>query len=339
MNTISLDTPPMSYRPDKQRYERPDAWFRRCGRSGLMLPAFSLGGWHNFTDLDLTRNLMTAAFDRGVTHFDMANNYGPPPGRAERVVGKLLKNDFKRYRDELIISSKAGYRMWNGPYGEWGSRKYLIASCEASLRRLKLDYVDIFYSHRPDPHTPIEETMGALDHLVRQGKALYAGVSSYNPEQTLAAHDALAQRGTPLTIHQPSYNILRRDIEHGLLDTADRLGVGVIVFCPLAQGLLTDKYLGGIPEDSRAASKAGFLSKEAVTPQLVDKLTRLKLIANERGQTLAQLALSWILREPRITSILMGASKVSQIEQNLAVIDHEPISDHHLWQIGEIAGA
>lgn len=322
----------MAFNP--HRYD--NASFRRCGNSGLKLPALSLGGWHNFTDRDFVRDLTVHAFDRGVTHFDFANNYGPPPGRAEQTFGKVLRKDFRAHRDELIISSKAGYLMWPGPYGEWGSKKYLIASLEQSLRRLKLDYVDIFYSHRFDPDTPLDETMGALDQIVRQGKALYAGISSYSGEQTREAYELLAVRGTKLTIHQPAYNMLNRGIEDDLLPDTARLGIGVIAFCPLAQGLLTERYLAGIPDDSRAADPDGFLQRDAVTPKLVAKMRKLADLAAERDQTLAQLAISWILRDPRITSVLCGVSKISQLDQNLAALNAPPIVGDHLHRIDAI---
>lgn len=332
--TTSPSVPAAPVRFADDRYER--MAYRRCGRSGLMLPAISLGGWHNFQDRDLARDLMARAFDLGVTHFDFANNYGPPPGAAETNAGDILHKEFKHHRDELIISSKAGYRMWPGPYGEWGSRKALLASLDQSLRRLKLDYVDIFYSHRFDPDTPLDETMAALDQAVRQGKALYVGVSSYSGAATVEAHHQLAQRGTALTIHQPNYHMLNRGVERDLLPQTDRLGVGVIAFCPLAQGLLTDKYLDGIPSDSRAASKTGFLRPEQVTPAVIDKVRQLDAIAKERGQSLAQLALSWVLRDRRITSALIGASRVSQVEENVRALDAEPISAEHLARIDQI---
>jgi L-glyceraldehyde 3-phosphate reductase len=312
----------MSYAPAADRYDRVP--YRRCGRSGLLLPAISLGCWHNFgdgDDPDEARAMLRTAFDLGITHFDLANNYGPPAGSAEANVGRLLREDFSAHRDELIISTKAGYYMWPGPYGEWGSRKYLIASLDQSLKRLGLDYVDIFYSHRPDPGTPLEETLGALDHVVRQGKALYAGISSYRSAATVESAGLMSGLGTPITIHQPNYSLLDRWIEHDLLPHTDRLGIGVIAFCPLAQGLLSDKYLQGIPADSRAAKPTGFLRKESVTPELVAKLTKLNAIAGERGQSLAQMALAWVLRDARVTSALIGASRASQITENVAALD------------------
>lgn len=315
----------------ENRYEQIP--YRRCGRSGLLLPAVSLGGWHNFTRRDPAFAMMKAAFDLGVTHFDFANNYGPPAGRAEQVAGKIMRDQFKGHRHELVISSKAGYWMWNGPYGEWGSRKYLVASCEQSLKRLKLDYVDVFYSHRPDPDTPLEETMGALDALVKQGKALYAGISNYSGQRTRHAEEILRAMGTPLLIHQPKYNMFERGIEDDLLPAAEELGVGVIVFSPLAQGLLTDRYLDGIPADSRAGSDdSPFLKPEQVEASIA-KVRRLKPIADARGQSIAQLAVSWVLRDARITSVLVGASRAEQVAANVAATKAEPISDEHLAQI------
>ncbi|MCC6682315.1 MAG: aldo/keto reductase [Phycisphaeraceae bacterium] len=317
------------------RYDR--MTYRRCGRSGLMLPAIALGGWHNFTQRDAAFAMMKAAFDQGVTHFDLANNYGPPPGRAEKVVGRLLRDHFRGHRDELIVSSKAGYLMWPGPYGEWGSRKHLIASCEQSLRRLRLDYVDIFYSHRPDDQTPMEETVGTLDQLVRQGKALYAGVSNYSGAATRHANELLRGMGTPLLIHQPRYHMLDRRIEDDLLPVTDELGIGVIVFSPLAQGLLTEKYLDAIPADSRASDPSSpFLRPEQVTEQVRDKVRRLQPIAAERNQSIAQLAVSWILRDARITSVLIGARTVEQVAQNVAALEAEPVSGEHLQRIEAI---
>ncbi len=327
----------MSRRFAEDRYER--MTYRRCGRSGLKLPAISLGCWHNFGDVDdqqTARAMLRRAFDLGVTHFDLANNYGPPAGSAERNVGRILRQDFAAHRDELIISTKAGYYMWPGPYGEWGARKYLLASLEQSLQRLGLDYVDIFYSHRPDPDTPLEETLGALDTAVRQGKALYAGISSYDAETTRRAAEVLDELGTPLLIHQPSYSMLDRWIEGGLLDACGELGVGVIVFCPLAQGVLTDKYLGGIPEDSRAAKAGGFLKPEHITDQKLAKVRRLNQIASDRGQALAQMALAWVLRDERVTSALIGASRVGQIEENVAAFDAPPFTEDELAAIEQI---
>ncbi len=318
------------------RYDKME--YRRCGRSGLLLPAISLGCWHNFGDGDdpgEARAMLRTAFDLGITHFDLANNYGPPFGSAETNVGRLLREDFSAHRDELIISSKAGYIMWPGPYGEWGSRKYLIASLDQSLKRLGLDYVDIFYSHRPDPNTPLEETLGALDTVVRQGKALYAGISSYRGAAAVESVRIMQQLGTPVTIQQPNYSILDRWVEGDLLQHTDRLGTGVIAFCPLAQGLLTNKYLEGIPADSRAAKPTGFLDKESITPELVARLTRLNAIALSRGQSLAQMALAWVLRDPRVTSALIGASRASQIVENVAALETAGFTDGELSAIDE----
>jgi L-glyceraldehyde 3-phosphate reductase len=297
--------------------------YRRCGRSGLQLPAVSLGLWQNFGDMNplaTQRAILRRAFDRGVTHFDLANNYGPPYGSAEINFGRIMREDFRSYRDELIISTKAGYDMWPGPYGEWGSRKYLLASLDQSLRRMGLDYVDIFYSHRFDPDTPLEETMGALDSAVKQGKALYAGISSYSAERTVEAAAILRSLGTPLLIHQPSYSMLNRWIEGGLLDVLGKEGVGCIAFSPLAQGLLTTKYLGGIPEGSRA-SRNGSLSTDQLSEKTLKHVRALNEIAAARGQSLAQMAVSWVLRDQRVTSALIGASSVQQLEENLAAAD------------------
>ena len=311
----------MTYAADNDRYEQIP--YRRCGRSGLRLPAISLGLWHNFGDdrpLDVQRAILRRAFDLGVTHFDLANNYGPPYGSAETNFGRIMREDLAPYRDEMIISTKAGYDMWPGPYGEWGSRKYLLASLDQSLSRMGLDYVDIFYSHRFDPETPLEETMGALDRAVRSGKALYAGISSYSPERTAEAAAILREMGTPLLIHQPSYSMLNRWIEGGLLDTLDREGAGCIAFSPLAQGMLTDKYLGGVPEGSRASKGTSF-SASLLTEENVQHVRTLNEIAKGRGQSLAQLALAWSLRDARVTSALIGASSVAQLEENLAALD------------------
>ncbi len=311
--------------------------YRRTGRSGLLLPAISLGGWHNFHEIDQARTLMRSAFDLGITHFDLANNYGPPPGSAEENAGRVLKEDFADHRDELIISSKAGYHMWPGPYGEWGSKKYLVSSLDQSLQRLGLDYVDIFYVHRFDPDTPLEETMGALDLIVRQGKALYVGVSNFDAAATVEAARILQALGTPLTIHQPKYSMMLRDrVENGLLDAAGRLGIGLIPFSPLEQGLLTNKYLNGIPDDSRAAGESAFLKPSRITPALVEKLQRLNKIAEARGQSLAQMALRWALRDERVTSLVIGASRVEQLEDNVAALDAPALTDEELNQIDEI---
>ncbi|MER6241649.1 L-glyceraldehyde 3-phosphate reductase [Streptomyces griseorubiginosus] len=318
-----------------------DMPYRRTGRSGLKLPAISLGLWHNFGPADRTvetqRAILRRAFDLGVTHFDLANNYGPPPGAAESAFGEALKDDFASYRDELIISTKAGYLMWPGPYGEWGSRKYLLSSLDQSLTRMGLDYVDIFYSHRPDPETPLEETMGALHSAVQQGKALYVGISNYNAEQTREAARILGELGTPLLIHQPRYSMLdRRPEDEGVLDALDEVQAGSIVFSPLEQGLLTGRYLDGIPEDSRAASDSPFLNSDAVTEDLVAKLRALNDLAKDRGQTLAQLALAWVLRGGRVTSALVGASSPKQIEDSLGTIAHLDFEAEELARIDAI---
>lgn len=327
----------MVYQADNNRYE--SMKFNRSGRSGLQLPALSLGLWHNFGGVDTFENgraMLRRAFDLGITHFDLANNYGPPAGSAEEMFGQMLKNDFAPYRDEMIISTKAGYYMWPGPYGEWGSKKYLIASLDQSLKRMGLDYVDIFYSHRPDPNTPLEETMRALDLIVRQGKALYVGISSYSAEQTEEAIKILNDLGTPLVIHQPSYSMLNRWIEDGLQDVLDENGVGSIAFCPLAQGLLTNKYLNGVPSDSRAAKSTGFLGQDQVTEDVVSRVQRLNAIAAERGQSLAQMSLAWVLRGGRVTSALIGASRVSQIEENVAALDNLSFTNEELATIDDI---
>jgi len=300
--------------------------YNRCGKSGLLLPVVSLGLWHNFGSVDVFDNgraIVRRAFDRGITHFDLANNYGPEPGSAEENFGKILKKDFPGYlRDELIISSKAGYLMWHGPYGEWGSRKYLVASLNQSLQRMGLDYVDIFYSHRPDPHTPLEETMGALDTIVRQGKALYVGLSNYKPEEAKRAIEILNSLGTPCLIHQPKYSMFERWVEDGLLDVLEQYGVGCIPFSPLAQGLLTDRYLKGIPEGSRASKVHGFLKASQITEETLDKITRLNEIAKQRGQSLAQMALTWLLKDKRITTVLIGASSVEQLDNNIDAMNN-----------------
>lgn len=313
--------------------------YRRCGRSGLLLPAIALGGWHNFTDFASTRQLMRRAFDLGITHFDLANNYGPPPGIAEEMVGQVLKSDFASHRDELIISTKAGYYMWPGPYGEWGAKKYLVASLNQSLKRLQLDYVDIFYSHRFDPNTPLEETMGALDLVVRQGKTLYAGISNYDGANTCEAARIMEKLGTPVTIHQPKYSMLHRPIEKDLLHHTARHGIGVIAFSPLAQGLLSDKYLNGIPSDSRAGKPATSRLQEQITPTLVNKLQKLNTIAGARGQSLAQMALRWALRDERVTSLVIGASRVEQVEDNVAALKGPALSAEEVAAIEEILGS
>ncbi|WPV64087.1 L-glyceraldehyde 3-phosphate reductase [Chitinophaga sp. LS1] len=311
-----------AYVPAGDRYD--SMQYNRCGKSGIKLPAVSLGLWHNFGSIDTFENgrkIVRRAFDKGITHFDLANNYGPVPGSAEENFGHILKKDFTGHlRDELIISSKAGYHMWPGPYGEWGSRKYMLSSLDQSLKRLQLDYVDIFYSHRPDPDTPIEETMGALDTAVRQGKALYVGLSNYTAEQTAAALAVLKSLGTPCLIHQPRYSMFERWVENGLLDVLESNGVGCIPFSPLAQGLLTDRYLHGIPEGSRASKPSGFLKAEQITQEKLDKITKLNAIAQQRGQSLAQMALSWLLKDRRITTVLIGASSVEQLDNNLGAL-------------------
>jgi L-glyceraldehyde 3-phosphate reductase len=327
----------MSYTPEPKRYDAME--YRRCGRSGLMLPAVSLGLWHNFGHVDVLENcrkILHLAFDSGITHFDLANNYGPPPGSAEENFGRILKQDFHGYRDQLVISTKAGYYMWEGPYGEWGSKKYLVSSLDQSLKRMGLDYVDIFYHHRPDPNTPLEETMKALDLIVRQGKALYVGISNYQAEEAAKALTILKQLGTPCLIHQPKYSMFERWVEGGLLDLLEREGVGCIPFSPLAQGLLTNKYLKGIPEDSRAAKATGFLQADQVTPDKVDKIRRLNELAIKRDQTLAQMALAWILKDKRITSVLIGVSKPEQVTDSLQCFRNTWFSPEELQTIETI---
>jgi L-glyceraldehyde 3-phosphate reductase len=327
----------MSYTPSASRYD--DIQFRRCGNSGLKLPALSLGLWHNFghvNDFENSRNILHTAFDNGITHFDLANNYGPPPGSAEENFGKILHTDFAGYRDELIISSKAGYTMWDGPYGDWGSKKYLVSSLDQSLKRMKLDYVDIFYHHRPDPDTPLEETMKALDLIVRQGKALYVGISNYNAEQAQAAITMLNDLGTPCLIHQPKYSMFVRNPEDGLMDVLGNNGVGCIPFSPLAQGLLTDKYLNGIPDDSRVATSGQFLNESHITPEKIEKIKQLNEIALQRGQKLAHMALSWLLRDERVTSVLIGASKPSQVLDSLESLKNIQFSKEELAAIEAI---
>lgn len=328
------------YQAVENRYEQ--MTYNRCGRSGLKLSAVSLGLWHNFGGVDAygkSRAIALRAFDLGVTHFDLANNYGPPPGSAEETFGKLLRQDLAAYRDELIVSSKAGYLMWPGPYGEWGSRKYLLASLDQSLRRMGLDYVDIFYSHRPDPDTPLEETMGALATAVQQGKALYVGISNYRPEQTREACRILRELGTPCLIHQPRYSMLDRWVEDGLLDALEAEGVGCIPFSPLAQGLLTNRYLDGIPDDSRAAKPHGFLRTEQVDAETLGKVRQLHELAAGRGQSLAQMALAWVLKDHRVTTVLIGASSVDQLEQNLACLAGASFTAEELSQINSILSA
>lgn len=327
----------MDHQPAESRYE--SMIYNRCGWSGLKLPAISLGFWHNFGNINPFENgraIVRRAFDLGITHFDLANNYGPPPGSAEENFGRILKKDFKRYRDEMVISSKAGWEMWPGPYGDFGSRKYLVASLDQSLKRMGLDYVDIFYHHRPDPDTPIEETMGALDFIVRSGRALYVGISSYSTDETRDAVRELTRLNTPLLIHQPSYNMLDRWIEKDLITELAEEGIGCIAFSPLAQGILTDRYLKGIPPDSRAAKNTGFLSKEDLDEKTVGKVRKLNKIALERGQSMAQLALAWVLRLQAMTSALVGASSVKQIEDNVACLKNLEFSAEELVEIDKI---
>jgi L-glyceraldehyde 3-phosphate reductase len=310
--------------------------YRRCGRSGVLLPAISLGLWHNFGGVDdfaVARSIVFRAFDLGVTHFDLANNYGPPPGSAEETFGRILKEGMRPYRDEMFISSKAGYNMWAGPYGEWGSRKYLVSSLDQSLKRMGLEYVDLFYSHRPDPHTPLEETMGALDRIVRSGKALYAGISNYSGQMTREAARICRGMGTPCLIHQPIYHMFNRWVEPELLGVLEEEGIGCIPFSPLAQGLLTNRYLSGIPEGSRASKPHGFLKPEAITEDKLAKVRKLDAIARTRGQSLAQLALAWVLRNPAVTSALIGASSVRQLEDNLGALQKLEFSREELESI------
>ena len=329
----------MDYTPQPDRYNT--MRYNRCGKSGLKLPAISLGLWHNFGEIDnyeKCRSIVHTAFDNGITHFDLANNYGPPPGGAEITFGKILKQDLQSHRDELIISSKAGWPMWPGPYGDWGSKKYLTASLDQSLRRMGLDYVDIFYHHRPDPETPLEETMGALDLMVRQGKALYVGISSYSAEETKKAIDVLKSLGTPMLIHQPKYSMLERWVENGLLDVLEENGVGCITFSSLAQGILTNKYLNGIPVDSRAASARGNGALEAsgLTPETLDKVKQLNEVAKQRGQSLAQMSLAWVLKDKRITSAIIGASKSEQVTDSIQCLNHLEFTQEELNLIDTI---
>ncbi|CAM8294844.1 MULTISPECIES: L-glyceraldehyde 3-phosphate reductase [Enterobacter] len=324
----------MSYQPDKNRYQTME--YRRCGQSGLRLSAISLGLWHNFGDTTLienSRQLLQRAFDLGITHFDLANNYGPPPGAAERNFGRILQEDFLPWRDELIISTKAGYTMWEGPYGDWGSRKYLLASLDQSLRRMGLEYVDIFYHHRPDPQTPLLETMKALDHVVRQGKALYVGLSNYPAELARKAIDILNDLGTPCLIHQPKYSMFERAPEAGLLDVLQEKGVGCIPFSPLAGGQLTNRYLNGIPADSRAASGSQFLNPDQITEEKLEKVRKLNALAESRGQKLSQMALAWVLRHENVTSVLIGASKVAQIDDAVGMLQNRHFTAEELARI------
>jgi len=327
----------MHYLPSISRYA--SMIYNYCGRSGLKLPAISLGLWHNFGDVDSfanAREMVLAAFDAGITHFDLANNYGPPPGSAEENFGKIIARDLKPYRDEIIISTKAGYKMWDGPYGDWGSRKYLLASLAQSRKRLGIDYVDIFYSHRPDPETPLEETMGALAQAIRQGKALYAGISNYKPEQTTDAAKILRQLGTPCIIHQPKYSMFERWVEKGLLEVLEKEGIGLIAFSPLAQGLLTDRYLKGIPEGSRASKAHGFLKKQDITPEKLQQIEKLNELAARRGQSLAQMAIAWLLKDKRVTSVLIGASSVQQLLSNLKALEKSDFTTFELEEIENI---
>lgn len=320
-----------------QRYN--NMQYRRCGQSGVLLPAISLGLWHNFGDVDdikVYRKTLHTAFDNGITHFDLANNYGPPPGSAEINLGKILHTDFKGYRDELIISTKAGYTMWPGPYGDWGSKKYLVSSLDQSLQRMKLDYVDIFYHHRPDPDTPLEETMAALDLIVKQGKALYVGISNYRAPEAKKAISILRKMGTPCVIHQPKYSMFERWVEEDLLDLLERKGVGCIPFSPLAQGLLSNKYLKGIPKNSRAAKAHGFLQKDAITKERLLQIQQLNELAKQRGQTLAQMALAWLLKDERVTSVLVGASSPVQLQDSLKCLDNIRFDKAELDSIGKI---
>lgn len=327
----------MYYSPAKERYDKME--YRQCGKSGLKLSAISLGLWHNFgydSSFENSKNLIQTAFDNGITHFDLANNYGPPPGAAEECFGKILKLSFKHHRDEMIISTKAGYKMWNGPYGDWGSKKYLISSLDQSLKRMGLDYVDIFYHHRPDPQTPLEETISALNLLVKQGKALYVGISNYRPIEAENAFKILKEMGTPCLIHQPKYSMFERWIEDGLLDLLKKEQVGCITFSPLAQGLLTDKYLNGIPSDSRVVRSGQFLKENDITPEKLNKIYALNTIAITRNQSLAQMALAWILRDKTITSVLIGSSKPEQITDSIKALGNTTFSQFELEKINSI---
>ncbi len=325
------------YNANENRYT--DMNYRRCGHSGLLLSGVSLGLWHNFGSekpFENSREMVLGAFDRGVTHFDLANNYGPPIGSAEETFGKIIEKDLRPYRDEIIVSTKAGYRMWEGPYGEWGSKKYMLSSLDQSLKRLKLDYVDIFYSHRPDPNTPLEETCDALAQAVKCGKALYVGISNYKPEETARAYELLRERGVTLLIHQPSYSMLNRWVEDGLLDVLNEKRMGAIAFSPLAQGLLTNRYFDGIPKDSRAGGSSRFLSEKNITPELLNKTKMLNEIATDRGQTLAQMAISWILKDKTMTSVIIGASSLGQIQENICALDNLEFTKEELDKIDNI---
>ncbi len=331
----------MTYLPSPERYETME--YRRCGKSGIKLPALSLGLWHNFGGIDNfenARNIIKLAFDKGITHFDLANNYGPPAGSAEETFGQVFQKDLKAYRDELLITTKAGYYMWQGPYGEWGSKKYLVSSLDQSLKRMNLDYVDVFYHHRPDPNTPLEETMAALDLIVRQGKALYVGISNYDATETEKALKMLKELGTPCLVHQAKYSMFDRWVEGGLLDVLEQNGAGCVAFSPLAQGMLSDKYLKGIPSDSRAASGRGngALESERITAEKISQIIKLNEIAQERGQNLAQMALSWILKDPRITSVILGVSKPQQLTDSLECIKNTVFSQEELQTINQILG-
>jgi L-glyceraldehyde 3-phosphate reductase len=337
---INDHNPLLPYQAAAERYD--SMKFRKCGNSGLKLPEISLGLWHNFghnSDFTLGRKILRRAFDLGITHFDLANNYGPPYGSAEENFGRIFKKDFKNYRDELLISSKAGWDMWPGPYGNYGSKKYLIASLDQSLKRMGLEYVDIFYHHRPDPETPLEETMGALDQIVRQGKALYVGISQYSAEDTVKAYEILKRMGTPLLIHQPRYSMLDRWVENGLLDAIGEKGIGSIAFSPLEQGMLTNKYLKGIPEDSRAAKDGRYLKAEQISGEKIEMIRKLNEIALTRGQSLAQMAIAWLLKDPRITSVLVGVSKPEQLDDNVAAIANTDFGPAEITQIKSIIGA
>lgn len=330
----------MSYTPSPDRYTQ-TVGYNYCGKSGLQLPRISLGLWHNFGDVDDAKEavkMLTFAFDNGITHFDLANNYGTPAGSAERNFGKILKEQFASYRDELIISTKAGHDMWPGPYGDWGSRKYLRASLDQSLKRMGLDYVDIFYSHRYDPNTPLAETMGALSDMVKQGKALYVGISKYPADKAREAYRILRENGTPCLIYQDKYNLFTRGIEQTALPLVEEKGVGFIAFSPLAQGLLSDKYLNGIPENSRAAHAYGFLQKDQITPAVIEKIKKLNSHATKRGQTLAQMALAWCLQDKRVTSVIVGTSSVAQLQDNINSVKNTQFTNEELWLIGEAAG-
>lgn len=331
----------MPYQPSSARYERMQ--YNRCGNSGILLPRLSVGLWHNFGGVDVFENgrkIIRHAFDQGITHFDLANNYGPPPGSAEDNFGRILKKDFSsNLRDEMVISTKAGYLMWPGPYGEWGSRKYLVTSLEQSLRRMQLEYVDIFYSHRPDPLTPLEETMHALANVVQQGKALYVGLSNYQVPEAVKGFEILKSLGVPCLIHQPKYSMFERWVENGLLEALEKHGVGCIPFSPLAQGLLTNKYLGGIPENSRAGKAHGFLRPAEITPEKLAKIEKLNAIASKRGQSLAQMALTWLLKDKRVTSVLIGVSSVEQLNDNLACLNNTAYSQTELDEIERVLGS